>query len=130
MVIHPKVSLNCLSAMKLQINSNQFKYFRQVLELLSPFAPFNTISGREKDVLSQLLTYNWTVIDLTKEERDSYVFSKAAKEKMRKTLNISKPSFDNQMAALRRKGFITYDAIVAKHEMRMDTELTFTFQIQ
>jgi len=116
--------------MKIPVKSNEKKYFRQVLEFLSPLAPFSTISGREKDVLSQLLYFNWTVIDLPKEDRDAYVFSKAVKEKMRKDLNISKPSFDNQMAALRRKSFITYNSIVPKFEIKnLDTELVFKFVV-
>lgn len=117
--------------MKIPVKSTEFKYFRQVLEFLSPVPPFHSISGREKDVLSQLLYHNWKAMDLPKEERDAYVFSKSAKERMRKTLNISKPSFDNQMAALRRKGFITYNSIVPKFEIKgLDMEITFTFQIQ
>lgn len=117
--------------MRIPVKSNESKYFRHVLEFLSPLTPFNSISGREKDVLSQLLYYNWKVIDLPKEERSAYVFSKAVKEKMRQSLNISKPSFDNQMAALRRKRFITYNSIDPKFEIKsMDTDLTFTFQIQ
>lgn len=117
--------------MKIPVKSNELKYFRQVLEFLSPLTPFNTISGRERDVLSQLLYYNWKVGDLEKDARNAYVFSKATKERMRQTLGISKPSFDNQMAALRRKNFITYNSIDPKFEIKnMDMDLTFTFQIQ
>jgi len=114
--------------MKFPVKSSETKYFRQILEFLSPLAPFNTISGREKDVLSQLLYYNWGALDLSKEQRDAYVFSKATKERMRRTLGISKPSFDNQMAALRQKNFITYTSIVPKFELKtMDTELVINF---
>jgi len=116
--------------MKLIIKSKEEDYFRKMLELLSPIPPFKTLSGREKDVLSQLLYYNYKVLYLTKEERNAYIFSKASKEKMRKTINISKPSFDNQMAALRKKGFITYTSVDSKFEMKkLDDELTFVFKI-
>ena len=114
--------------MKFPVKVSERKYFRQVLEFLSPLPPFNTISGREKDVFAQLLYYNWTALDLSKEQRDAYVFSKATKERMRQTVGVSKPSFDNQMAALRRKNFITYTSIVPKFELKtMDTELLFNF---
>lgn len=116
--------------MKIPVKSNETKYFRQVLEFLSPLSPFNTISGREKDVLSQLLYYNWKVGDLPKEARDAYIFSKSTKERMRASVNISKQSFDNQMAALRRKNFITYNSIDPKFEIKlMDPELVFSFQL-
>ena len=117
--------------MKIPIKSNEQKYFRQVLEFLSPLTPFDQITTREKDVLAMLLYHNYRLGDLPKEERDALVFSKATREKIRKSLIITKPSFDNQLAALRRKGFITYSSIVPKFEIKnIDSELVLSFVIQ
>lgn len=116
--------------MKLPIKVSESNYFRLILEFLSPLPPFDTLNGREKDVLSLLLYYNWSVADLDKSQRDAYVFSKPNKNRMRQSLGISRASFDNQLAALRRKSFITYSSILPKFEIKtIDPDLTFSFHL-
>lgn len=73
--------------------------------------PFSGLDGREKDVFSELLAYNYKYKDLPKKERNQLIFNASCKREM--MVNIGMESievFNNKLTALRKKGLIEKDS--------------------
>ena len=94
----------------INIPTSEKKFFRQYLELVNPFIKLN---GRELDVLAELLYSNYTMKDVPEEHRWKIILGKDSKVAIRKTLNISEPSINNNFSNLRKKKII-FNGRIAK----------------
>lgn len=117
-----------MKKVKIPIRTNPKTYFRTILEILSSFKPFNTLTGREKDVLSQLMYFNYLYENIPDSERYQIIFSKVTREKIMGNLKISRNHLDYAFGMLRKKDFITYNGINKKFlfDYKTDIEINFS----
>jgi len=112
---------------KIQIPRNN--YFIKVLELLSPFKPFNSLTKREREVLSLLLEFNYEKRDIPYEDRMKIIFNYETRQKITSRVGISVFNINNLYKGLREKEFITLYGINKKFLLTPEThgEFLFTF---
>jgi hypothetical protein len=115
---------------KITLNLKSNEYFLKVLELLSPFFPFNGLSKREREVLSLLLLHNYEKIEIPYDDRMKIIFNYTTRQALAETLKISVFNLNNLMKGLRDKGFIGSDNINKKFLLTPEThgEFLFTFK--
>ena len=113
--------------MRLILKTDKRRYFRQVLELLSPVPPFSTITSKERSVLGEFMYLNWSYRELSSEDKKKILFSTQNKEAIRFTLNMSKEALNVTLYVLRKKGFITYDRIISEFEFLPERVLEYVF---
>ena len=91
--------------MRIPIKTNQSKYFKQVLELMSAIPPISTLSNREKELLAIMLLINWRAHNLGDDERAYMVTGKYMREKAINELNIKPHTVRTLLSNLKKKGF-------------------------
>jgi len=92
--------------MILKVQGDDEYYFRFALEILSAWHPFNGLRESQKDLFAQFLYYNYVYRTIPKEERYLIIMGKTVKNKIGKTLGISKANIDNNLSLLRKHGLI------------------------
>lgn len=92
--------------MKLNITTDERKFFRQVLELLSSIPPLEQLRGRELDLLSGLMYYNYLYRNLGEDIRWRVINNKATRKELRDMLGMSEDVFNNNMSIIRKTGLL------------------------
>lgn len=101
--------------MQVVIPTDKEKIFRQYLTIVNPTLGANKLKPIEVDVLAKLLYIDDLYGHLSKELRDSILFTQETKKRIRQSLsNMSEASFNNVMLKLRRKKMITKNSLLAK----------------
>ena len=116
-----------MKPIRIQVPRN--KYFIKVLELLSPFKPFDSLTKREREVLSLLLQFNYEKRDIPYEDRMKVLFNYEIRQEIGTRMDISIFNLNNLYKGLRQKGFIDLYSINKKFLFNPEThgELLFTF---
>ena len=118
--------------MVINVDTTKRKYFRQLLELLKPIPPFNSMRGQKLDVLAELLYYNYLYKSIDKLLRYKILFDYETKVKMRETLGLGEARFNNLMSELRKLGIITARGLVTDFGIDPDKDngsITFKFNV-
>lgn len=92
--------------MKLNITTDERKFFRQVLELLSSIPPLEKLRGRELDLLAGLMYYNYLYRNLGDDIRWRVINNKSTKKELRDMLEMGEDVFNNNMSIIRKTGLI------------------------
>lgn len=89
------------------------------------------LTSIEIDVLSNFLLIDYIYKELPKDKRDKILFAKVTKDKIRVNLkNMSTHSFNNILAKLRKKGFITKETLNVRVPIKNNQiELNFKLEI-
>lgn len=89
--------------MKLTIQTEPKKFFRQFLDLISSFPPVRGTRNKELDVLAILMEQNYKFKDIPDKVRNTVIFSKENKKEICTELNISLDSLYNDLSILRKR---------------------------
>lgn len=92
--------------MKLTIPTDDKRFFRQVLEILSSIPPLSKLRNRELDILAGMMYYNYLYKDLDDDIRTRVLSSKVTKKEIREMLEMSEDVYNNNMSIIRRTGMI------------------------
>lgn len=92
--------------MKLTIPTDDKRFFRQVLEILSSIPPLSKLRNRELDILAGMMYYNYLYKDLDDDIRARVLSSKVTKKEIREMLEMSEDVYNNNMSIIRRTGMI------------------------
>jgi hypothetical protein len=94
----------------------------------------NKLKPIEVDILAKLLYIDDLYGHLSKELRDSILFTQETKKRIRQSLhNMSEASFNNVMLKLRRKKMITKNSLLAKVPLDKKTnsiEITYILTLE
>jgi DNA-binding MarR family transcriptional regulator len=114
------------------INTTKRLFFRQYLELMKVFPPLNILRSKELDILAELLYYNDHYSSLNIEDRKKIIYNTSTRNDIRKSLNMSEASFNNNLSILRKQGVIKNNVIAAGLIVVPDDGFTigFNFKIQ
>lgn len=116
--------------MKKVINTTERKFFRQTLELLKHFNPFNKLRNKELDVLGELLYFNYKYSNIDKELRWKLIFDYDTKIKIRDYLQISEAEINVILSSLRKKGILLGRSIILNINITpKDPTIEFIFKI-
>lgn len=119
--------------MIVSISTNVDRFFRQRLELLKNFPPYNKLRARELDVLAAIQKGYYINSKLEKHQIHPIVFSYDNMLKIREDLKISEAVLNNNKMFLRKNNFITSKQLLDNYIVRLDnpydTSLDFTFII-
>jgi len=113
--------------MELKIKTSPSKYFNQLLTILQFLPPFDIVSPKERELLSEILTYNWAYKTIPTDDRWTLITSPDIREKMRLKLAISKAGLNNLYVSLRKKGVITYSGVSEQYVLTPFSTLTIKF---
>lgn len=91
--------------MRIPIKTNQGKYFKQVLELMSAIPPISNLSNREKELLAIMLQINWRTHNLGDDERLYMVTGKYMRERAMNELGVKPHTVRTLLSNLKKKGF-------------------------
>lgn len=113
----------------LKIQLPKDNYFLKLLELLSLFKPFVTLTKREREVLAILLEENYQRLDISYEDRMKIIFNYETRRQISDRMKISVFNLNNLYKGLREKGFIDLYSINKKYLFTPEThnEFLFTF---
>lgn len=95
--------------MKIPVRTNVNRFFYQLVDLMSSFAPIKGLRYREKQVLSEILIQNYKYKSLNERERNILIFSRDNRQEICNNLNISEDNLNVQLSELRHKGVIGKD---------------------
>lgn len=112
------------------INTDLRKFFRQYLEVTSPF---HNISPRECDVLAEFMYFNYLYSEYPDKLRRKAVFDYDTRQQMRDQLGItSQMTFNNYIKHLRKKGAIKGQDISEEFIVKpsKDYALIYNFKIK
>ena len=93
--------------MKLTIETNEKKFFRQLLEILSSIPPLNKLRPKELDLLAILMYYNNVYRDLDPLLRQRLLNSKVTKKEIRDTTGMNENVFNTNLFILRKNNLIS-----------------------
>ena len=114
--------------MNIKIPTTPRRYFRQVLEIIKPIPPLNTLRNKELDVLAEFLYYNYKYAKLDKDVRSKVLFDYDTKLEMREHLNMDEQSFNNHLTSLRKKNILSKRRVENDFGIHPDTPMvTFNF---
>ena len=97
----------------IKINTDLNTIFKQYLTIVNVvLSKEKRLTNIELDVLSKMLYINHLYKHLDKDKRNTIIFHKNTKIKIRESLqNMSDNSFKNVLVNLRKKGFIDYNVL-------------------
>lgn len=88
--------------MRVKIQTSKDKYYRQLLELLRPFPPFNALNNKDANVLGRIMKEYMGLKGLTHENRCQIVFSTDVRRKIAKDCSMSEAAFNNSVSKLKK----------------------------
>lgn len=94
--------------------------FKQYLNVVKVFNPFNKLRQKELNVLSELLISNHTYKHLEPVVRWKLIFHKDNKVSMRENIRLTEASFNNALTSLRRNKIIINNSIPEKYLVDLD----------
>lgn len=93
--------------MKLTIETNEKKFFRQLLEILSSIPPLNKLRPKELDLLAIIMYYNNIYKDLDPSLRQRVLNSKATKKEIREIAGMNENVFNTNIFILRKNNLVS-----------------------
>jgi hypothetical protein len=94
--------------MDINIPTNKNKIFKQYLSILNPILSVRKLTKIEIDVLGTIMFIDNKYSHLTKDQRNTILFNKLTKDKIRQSLNnLSLASYNNVLTSLRKKQMIS-----------------------
>lgn len=93
--------------MKLTIETNEKKFFRQLLEILSSIPPLNKLRPKELDLLAIIMYYNNIYKDLDPLLRQRVLNSKATKKEIREIAGMNENVFNTNIFILRKNNLVS-----------------------
>jgi hypothetical protein len=100
--------------MKLNLETEPRKFYRQLLELLSSFPPLNRLRNKELDVLAVYLYYNNKYKLIEENLRYRIINDSATRREMQRDLGINEDVFNNNLSLIRKTGVIDMDGNLTK----------------
>ena len=110
------------------IHSSPDQFFDTYTSIV--FKPVKGLSPTEVSVFSELLRQNWTYHHIPMTERNIFIFRTENKKIIRDKLKLSKGTFYNIMASLRKKELITYDTIRSQYLVTPEDGCKIGFHIK
>ena len=95
--------------MKLTINTDINKFYRQLLDLLDSFEPIRGLRNRELDVLAQIMKKNYIYREVPEDIRSTVIFSKKIRDEIQEELGISEDVLNNNLSVLRKHKILSKD---------------------
>lgn len=105
---------------EVNINSDSSKIFRQYLEVVKIFQPFNKLKRQEIRVLAELLKLEYSLKTVEEENKWKLIFHYDNRLLIRNNLNISVASFNNSLSALRKNNIVVNNIIPSKYLIDFD----------
>lgn len=100
--------------MRLNINTEPKRLFRQVLEIIRSIPPLDKLRTRELDVLSILMYYNYKFANIDDELRWRIIYDSSTKKEMQKEIGVTEDIFNNNLSLIRKTGLIDKDGKLTK----------------
>ena len=101
--------------------------FLLMLNLFSPFKPYSLLNNREKQVLAELMYYDYELRGLSEKQRNKLVFDYDTRIEIGRKLGIKQTSVYNIMSSLKKKDIISEKSLVRKHILPYSEEVTISF---
>ena len=95
--------------MEIPITTNIEKFYKQLMGVLSVYAPLNKLCSRELNVLIEFMILNYKFRDVPENVRSVVMFSKEEKEGICKRLKLTMNAFNNYLSLIRKKGLLSKD---------------------
>lgn len=119
--------------MKFNITTSPETYFRQLVEILKIFPPFDKLRKRQREVFAEILYYNHMLSTGNTENKEiikRLLFDHTTKATIAERLSISKANLYNIYNELRETGLLTRDDINSKYKFKylQYSEITFVFK--
>lgn len=116
--------------MRLNIDTNINKFYRQLLELLSGFPPLDQLRNRELDLLAVYMYYNYKYMNIEESLRWRIINDTSTRRKMQEDLGMNEDIFNNNISLIRKSGVISRDGSLSKFLQvypgdRFDLSITF-----
>lgn len=99
---------------ELKLNTNSSRFFRQYLEVIKIFSPYNKLRAKELDVLAEFMMYNNKHSSIEYEDRWKLIMHYGVKVEIRDRLGMSEASFNNILSDLRKKKILVNNKIPEK----------------
>ena len=115
--------------MKIPVKTNIDKFYRQLVGLLSSFAPIKKLRPRELDVLAEILYQNYVHRNITEDVRHIVVFSYKIRQVMQGRLGIKEDTFNVHLNTLRKNGIIEKDNKIPAFLIKIIPDKTFEFTV-
>lgn len=112
------------------IKTTEENIFEQYLTLINPILGANKLKPIEISVLAKLLYIDYKYKHLSQADRDTIIFAKETKIRIRLSLlNMSEASFNNIMMKLRQKKLITKEKLLLKVPIK-DGEININYKLK
>lgn len=112
------------------ISTTEEQIFDQYLTLINPILGSNKMKPIELQVLAKLLYIDYKYKHLSQVDRNTILFAKETKMKIRLSLlNMSEASFNNIMMKLRQKKLITREKLLLKVPIK-DGEININYKLK
>lgn len=98
------------------------KFFRQYLEIVKVFFPYNLLRNAELDVLAEFCYYNDQYKQLDKDTRWKLILHFDTKIKIKDKLKLSDASFNNIITSFRKKGILVGDKVPSKYMIEVENK--------
>lgn len=112
------------------ITTTEEQIFEQYLTLINPILGNNKMKPIELQVLAKLLYIDYKYRHLSQADRNTILFAKETKIKIRLSLlNMSEASFNNIMMKLRQKKLVTKEKLLLKVPIK-DGEININYKLK
>lgn len=109
----------------LNIKVNPKLFFIQFLDILSPITK---ITGKEAEVLAEIMLQNYNKRNIPVDDRYKLIFSSSFRKQMQHNLNISGAVFRNAISKLRKMNVIIDNQLSKAYNIEnLDNELQIIF---
>lgn len=118
--------------MELKIKTDETKFFREYLKLMSFVPPFSKVTSRDLDVLAMLMRFSYRYRDIDESVRDVLVFDYERMVEIKDTLKMTDSSLNNAKMRLKKAGLIGKRKMVMGLSLFPDgnvARLEFTFTL-
>lgn len=115
---------------ELNLTTNKRKFFRQYLELVKIFKPFNKLRPKELDVLAEFLYLNNEYSAVPYEDRWKLIMHYDTKVGIKERLNMGDANFNNILSAFRNKGIMVDKRIEEKYLFNIGQDFKFKINFQ
>ena len=119
--------------MKIQASINDREGYKDILKILKPLQPFDTLRDREMDVLAELIYWYNYYGDMPEDVKQTMVFDYKTRIEIMTKLNIPIEVLNNNISWLRKRGFIAGKTLKFKLPKLVadeSTQLTFDLKIK
>ena len=115
---------------ELKLSTDKRKFFRQYLELVKIFKPFNKLRPKELDVLAEFMYLNNEYIEVPYEDRWKLIMHYDTKIGIKERLDMGDANFNNILSAFRNKGIMVDKRIESKYLFNIEDNFEFKINFQ